>query len=386
MKTLVTATILAGVLLGLLAAVGPAADPEPVPTLPVDVVVPDKPALPAKDFAQAIPGEDAKIEMVYVPGGEFTLGSPETEAGRSPDEGPAQRVTVRPFWLAKTETTWAEYYAFWKDQRLFVADGVPEKNGGPTPPPDAITRPTNTYVPELYDHGRDGHPVLCMSHHAAMMFCHWLRWKTKLPYRLPTEAEWEFACRAGSSGPYGFDGGADKLGEYAWFAGNSSTAKDTDGSGPKAQADEPTTHVVGKKKPNAFGLHDMHGNLWEWCLDQYKADSYAGFGKLKPAFGAFVRPEADVKWGHVVRGGSYADKPDRVRSAARRKSEPVWIKDDPQAPTSVWWLTNMDVIGFRVALPADEYPGLVGLKPTLSKKPEPTEVGIRRKRKKSDDE
>ena len=361
--------------LGLVAA---PADPEPV--VPANPVVPVKPALDPKDFSQAVPGADAPFEMVYVAGGTFEMGSPADEPGRKPDEGPRHQVTVRPFWLAKYETTWAEYYAFWKDQSLYVAGEVPDTKGGPVTPPDAITRPTNTYVPELYEHGRDGHPVLCLSHHAAMTYCHWLRYKTKLGYRLPTEAEWEYACRAGTTGPYGFAGGADKLGEYAWSAANSATGKDTDNSGAKGQADEPTTHIVGRKKPNAFGLFDMHGNLWEWCLDQYAPAAYQARA-ADPLAAAFARPVPNVKWGHVVRGGCYADKPDRLRSAARRASEPVWVKDDPQGMSSVWWLTNMDVIGFRVCLPADEYPDLVGLKPTLVKKPEPSELGIRKVKK-----
>ena len=364
-----------------LALAAPRGDADAV-AVPRDFPVNYKTGLPPQSFAQKVPGtDDANIDMVYVAGGTFKMGSPAAEAGHQPDEGPEHLVTVRPFWMGKTELTWADFYAFWKDQSLYVADGVPEDKGGPVPPPDAITRPTNTYVLELYEHGRDGHPVLCMSHHAAMMYCHWLRWKTKLPYRLPTEAEWEFACRAGHPGPYGFDGGVEQLKDYAWYLGNSATATDTDNSGEKAQAEEPTTHVVGRKKPNAYGLHDMHGNLWEWCLDGYKADAYAlGGDPDKPVLGGFVKPLANVKWGHVVRGGSYADQPERLRSTARRKSEPVWVKDDPQAPTSVWWLTNMDVIGFRVCLPADEYPELVGLKPTLAKKPEPSEVGIRKRK------
>ena len=193
---LVAPVIVASLAAGLTLSAAPR-DDAPV-GVPRDFPVNYKPGLPPKSFAQKIPGaDDADLRMIYVPGGTFKMGSPETEAGRKPDEGPQHSVTVRPFWMGKTEVTWAEFYAFWKDRSLYVADGVPEDKGGPVPPADAITRPTNTYVLELYEHGRDGHPVLCMSHHAAMMFCHWMRWKTGLPYRLPTEAEWEYACRAG---------------------------------------------------------------------------------------------------------------------------------------------------------------------------------------------
>jgi formylglycine-generating enzyme required for sulfatase activity len=362
-----------------LAIAGPHEDEK---ILPENYTVAAKVELPSKPFTQAIPdSDDVKIDMVYIPGGEFLMGSPEGEIGRKLDEGPQRKVQVKPFFLAKFELTWAQYYAFWKDQKVFVAGEVPDTLAAKNTP-DAITRPTNTYVDELYEHGRDGHPALCMSHHAAMMYCQWLRWKTKLGYRLPTEAEWEYACRAGTTGAYSFDDKAEKLTDYAWFVENSNTNKETDQAGQKGAADEPTTHIVGKKKPNKFGLHDMHGNVWEWCLDQYDEKSFEKLSADKTNLGAFIKPLPNVKWGHPVRGGSYADKPDRLRSAARRASDPIWIKDDPQGLSSIWWLTNMDVIGFRVCLPVEEYPELVGLKPSLVKKPEALEVGVRKRVKK----
>jgi formylglycine-generating enzyme required for sulfatase activity len=329
-------------------------------TVPTDIVVPSRVSLPPSHFTDSVPDTEAKWEMVYIPGGEFLMGSPEDEPGRKPDEGPQHKVQVRPFWIGKCEVTWDEFYSFWKDEDLLVGDkpeSLPEefKNIGP----DALTRPTNTFVDELYDHGRDGHPALCMTHHAAMMYCEWLRWKTKKPYRLPTEAEWEYACRAGSTGPYGFDGGEDQLGDYAWYKENSADDDHPDG----------TTHPVGSKKPNAFGVHDMHGNVAEWVLDHYDPHFYEKFAKLELAFGPVNRPTSK-KWSHVVRGGSWADKPDRLRSAARRGSDKSWIKHDPQLPTSIWWLTKMDVIGFRVALPVEEYPDLIGLKPMVMRQPD----------------
>ncbi|MGL6097053.1 MAG: formylglycine-generating enzyme family protein, partial [Fimbriiglobus sp.] len=248
-----------------------------------------------------------------------------------------------------------EYYTFWKDESLHVGEKEFMTDNKVTA--DAITRPTNAYLDELYDHGRDGFPALCMSHHATMMYCHWLRAKTKLPFRLPTEAEWEFACRAGQVGPYGFDPKDGTLEDFAWFLSNSPDDDHPDG----------TTHKVGTKKPNAFGLHDMHGNVWEWCLDHYDPKFYVKFPADVFPLGPVNKP-TDQKWSHTVRGGSWADKPDRLRSATRWGSEKPWMKFDPQVPRSIWWLTKKDVIGFRVALPVEEYPELVGLKPMVLRK------------------
>jgi formylglycine-generating enzyme required for sulfatase activity len=200
-----------------------------------------------------------------------------------------------------------------------------------------------------------------------MMYCHWLRHRTKRGYRLPTEAEWEFACRAGQTGPFGFDEKAEKLGDHAWFIGNSATNEHTDANSKRGEAKEPTTHKVGVKKPNKYGLHDMHGNVWEWCLDHYDAKFYERFPADKLTLNPVNMPTA-AKWSHTVRGGSWADKPEQLRSAARRSSDKSWMKHDPQFPRSIWWLTKLDVIGFRVALPVEEYPELAGLKPMVIKK------------------
>ena len=298
----------------------------------------------------------AKFDMVWVPGGEFTMGSPDAEPGRDPNEGPRHKVKVGGFWMAKCEVTWDEFDVFWFDEGFLKADDTAAKKFGP----DAITRPTNTFVDATYGHEREGHPAICMTHHAAMMYCEWLRKKTGRAYRLPTEAEWEYAARAGKGeSPYSFGTDSKELDEYAWFKENSS-----DDDHPKG-----TTHTVGTKKPNPFGLHDMYGNVWEWTLDQYDADAYTTRAKNPLSLRPVTLP-TDKKWSHVVRGGSWADKADKLRSAARRMSDKTWMKWDPQEPQSIWWLTRMDVIGFRVVLAEDEQPDLAGLKPKIVKKSE----------------
>lgn len=323
------------------------------PTVPPAPKVTAKVDLPPKNFTQEIPGTSIKIEMVYVPGGEFLMGSPATETGRADNEGPQVKVKVRPYWLAKFECTWDEFDEWWKNEKLMTADRVPV----PQARPDAITRPTNPYVDELYDHGRNGFPAICMTHHSAMMYCHWLRSKTGRGYRLPTEAEWEYAARAGSTGKYCCKD--SEIGDYAWYKANS----------PDDDHERGTTHKVGTKKANAFGLHDMHGNVWEWCLDHYEPNTLAKLATDKLNENVFVKP-TDKKWSHVVKGGSWADKEDQLRSAAKRGSDKSWMKHDPQLPQSIWWLTKMDVIGFRVALPVEEYPALLDLKPMVEKKPD----------------
>jgi formylglycine-generating enzyme required for sulfatase activity len=364
MKYIVSTSLVFGFVVALLTAV-PVVSQEPMPVIPESPKVPNKLDLPLKNFTQELPKLEVKFDMVYVPGGEFLMGSPANEAGREANEGPLHKVQVKPFWLAKYEVTWNEYYAFWQDERLYKTGEVPEAEALKLKA-DAITRPTNAYVPELYDMGKDGHPAVCMSHHSAMMYCHWLRWQTKRGYRLPTEAEWEYACRAGFDGPYGFDSNSDKLGDYAWYKANSASKDHVDAADEKAE-DQGRTHKVGTKKANKFGVHDLHGNVAEWVLDHWDDKFYAKFPTDKLTLGP-VNVPTDRKWGHVVRGGSWADTAERLRSAARRGSDRTWMRHDPQIPRSIWWLTKMDVIGFRVALPVEEYPDLVGLKPMVEKK------------------
>jgi formylglycine-generating enzyme required for sulfatase activity len=301
----------------------------------------------------------SQFEMVFVPGGEVTVGSPDNEPGRLPNEGPRYKAKVGNFWMQKFEVTWNDWDIFWYDESYPKADAEEAKKLGP----DAITRPTNTFLDETYDHGRDGHPALSMTHHAAMMYCEWLRKKTGRNYRLPTEAEWEYAARAGKGDSAYFFGDDPKdLGDYAWFAENS---RDDD------YPDKPKgcTHKVGTRKPNPFGIHDLYGNVWEWTLDQYDEKTYEKRAKNPLNLRPVNVPTAD-KWAHVIRGGSWADKADKLRSAARRVSEESWQKHDPQEPRSIWWLTRMDVVGFRVVLAEEEPPELLGLKPKVVKKSE----------------
>jgi formylglycine-generating enzyme required for sulfatase activity len=311
------------------------------------------PCVPAEETERAV-----KFDMIFIPAGEFVMGSPADEPGRDPNEGPQHRVRVGGFWLGKCEVTWDEFDLFRQDETY-----PRESDQKAAPPgPDAITRPSQTYVDETYDHGREGHPAISMTHHAAMMYCHWLRKKTGKAYRLPTEAEWEYAARGGKGDlPYFFGTDPKQLGDYAWFKDNSADEENFPDK-PKG-----CTHKVGTLKPNPFGLHDMYGNVWEWTLDQHDPKAYETRAGRKFSIRPVAVPTAE-KWSHVVRGGSWADRPERCRSAARRVSDESWQKHEPQEPKPVWWLTKMDVIGFRVALAGDEQPELVGLWPKVVRK------------------
>ena len=183
--------------------------------------------------------------------------------------------------------------------------------------------------------GRSGQPAICITHHAAMEYCRWLSEKTGKLYRLPTEAEWEYACRAGTKTAYFWGDELDKIDEYAWYVNN---------------AEKPMP--VGKKKPSPWGLYDIHGNVAEWCLDHYVADAYKQFAAAKPCKGPVILPDAK-EYPYVVRGGSWDDDAELLRSAARRGSNLEWSVQDPQRPQSIWWHTDATFAGFRIVRPLE---------------------------------
>jgi formylglycine-generating enzyme required for sulfatase activity len=294
-----------------------------------------------KPYVEVLPGTAVKFEMVPIRGGTFAMGSPATERGRQPDEGPPHKVKIRPFWMQKTEMTWEAFDRFSFNKNLASNPGGGPSNNGV----DALTSPTPPYSDPTFGYGRRGHPVISVSHHAAMEFCRWLSAKTGKRYRLPTEAEWEYACRAGTRTAYSFGEVPIKLSEYAWFRLNS----------------EDAPHAVGLKKPNPWGLFDMHGNVAEWCLDLYDKDYYKTLGPLVPAEAPVLIPGAQ-HYPHVVRGGSWEEDGLALRCARRSASKLSWNRQDPQRPQSIWWLTDATHVGFRVVRPLEEQEDLKGLK------------------------
>lgn len=299
--------------------------------LPVTALAADTPA-ELKPYTEAITGTDISFDMVPIPGGEFEMGSPDDEEGRKPDEGPVHKVKIEPFWMGKCEVTWDEYdiWSFNLDiQRRKLTKTQPTELDKKA---DAVTRPTKPYTDMTFGMGHDGFPAICMSQLAAKMYCRWLSEKTGHYYRLPTEAEWEYACRAGTKGPYSFD--AAELDDHAWHADNS----------------EYQYQPVGQKKPNPWGLHDMHGNVAEWTLDGYDPGFYATF-EGKTAESPLNVPPAAEQYNRVARGGSWDQPVEELRSAFRLASNPAWNQQDPQRPQSIWYLTDGTFVGFRVVRP-----------------------------------
>jgi formylglycine-generating enzyme required for sulfatase activity len=286
-----------------------------------------------KSYTNTIPGTRATYVMVPIPGGEFMMGSPENEPGRKPDEGPQHKVKISPFWMQQCEVTWNEYELFmYPDEERRMRGTVPTNDSGDKLA-DAVTHPSKPYVEMSFGMGKDGFPAISMTQHAANKYCQWLSAKTGQFYRLPTEAEWEYACRAGTTTAYFFGTDTNKLGDYAWYEQNSDF---------KYQK-------VGKKKPNPWGLYDMCGNVVEWVLDQYDPDFYqqsAGRAVTTDPWNKATKP-----YPHSTRGGSWDDEAGACRSAARRGSDRTWKMTDPQLPKSIWYFSDAQFLGFRIVRP-----------------------------------
>ncbi len=354
------ASVLSALIVGGVSLVA-AQDEKPAATQDVEhkSVYPTAPttAPPATKVARAYPGEDGKMmpyaevitgtsvnfSMTPIPAGTFLLGSPADEADRKEWEGPQIPVQLSAFWMGTHEVRWNEYSQFMDSldkRRRTQQKTEPEAQDAWA---DAVSRPTPPYVPMDFDMGTDGYPAISMTQFAAKQYTKWLSMKTGRFYRLPTEAEWEYAARAGTTTPFSFGADAGSVDDYGWWFDN------CDG-----QYQPP-----GKLKANPFGLFDMHGNVAEWCLDAFSKDGYAYLlvdGEVP------TTPVADpIQWPttlypRVARGGSWDDDPDRLRSAARRGSSRSWKSQDPQLPKSIWYLTDAQFLGIRVVRPLNPPP------------------------------
>ncbi len=245
-----------------------------------------------KVFVQEIPGTTVKFELVFIPDGEFVFADP-TKGGQK------RKVKVKGFWLGRTEVTWDEYDVFL--YKLDLTEDEEEET-------DAYARPSRPYGAPDMGWGHHGYPAINIHYQAAEQYCRWLSYKTKRKFRLPTEAEWERAARGGTTGPFSFDTSANpswSLGCVAfpqaepnmWWCNNSGN----------------TTHPAGSKQANPYGLHDMHGNVWEWVGDWYA--SYPSAAVTDP-----TGPSSGSN--RILRSGSWSADAQICRSAYRGYGAP----------------------------------------------------------------
>ena len=305
-----------------------------------------------ENFVETVPGTSASISMIAIPGGTFTMGSPASEAFHQANESPQRQVEVSSFFMGEMEVTWDQFWAFY-------AETMSE---GRTPPAkvyannsredvDAVSGPTPPFGFPDQGWGMGERPAITMTHYSAEIFCQWLSLKTGKKYRLPTEAEWEYAARGGTSTPYFFEGspsdytnegfwngifGADttQINRYVIYVNNS-----------KNRSQEPSQVLA-----NPFGLKNMLGNVMEYCSDWYADDAYSQLadGAKDPK-----GPESGTEY--VVRGGNYASDAAELRSAARSHTvHDEWLRTDPQNPKSIWWYSDIKGIGFRVVCEVPE--------------------------------
>ncbi len=270
-----------------------------------------------KSYDQKIGSSPVAFKMVTIPPGKFQMGSKSIMADN--DETPVQEIELSAFWLGEHEVTFAEWDLYFNDMSLPQSKVI-----------DGVTRATPQYIDLTWGMGRDGtHPTNSMSQQAAMMYCKWLYTKTGFFYRLPTEAEWEYACKSASSSAAME---TEALKEIGYFIDNS----------------EGKFHHVKEKKPNAWGLYDMLGNLSEWTMDQYDPAYYASITRKDP----ITTPA--TRYPRTVRGGSFQDNATQLRCSNRIPSDAKWNQRDPQIPKSRWWLTDGMFVGFRVARPLQQ--------------------------------
>lgn len=287
-------------------------------------------------FTERIPGSTVQFDMVAIPGGTFVMGSPADEPFRKPDEGPRHTVHIRPFFMGKLEVSWDEYLAFFT-QTGGAGHGTQQEKAV-----DGISGPTPPWGDPAQGWGRGTRPAITMTWQAAEAYCKWLSKVTGKHYRLPTEAEWEYAARGGTQGPYFFEGNPKKYSRHGWM--KKIVAPDTAvigryviyGMNSGGKTAEPSGLL-----PNPFGLVNMLGNVAEFCSDWY-APEYPAAEAENPAGPA----EGTEK---VIRGGSFMSDAADVRCAARDYTRTTdWLKTDPQIPKSIWWYSDCRHVGFRV--------------------------------------
>jgi formylglycine-generating enzyme required for sulfatase activity len=274
-----------------------------------------------ENYSQELKGASFFIEMIAVEGGSFIMGVANDNPYRSENEKPGHEVLVDDFWMGTYEISWEQYDAFiYAD---FEADQFQKKEVLTNMGIDAVTGATSPYEDMSDGMGKGSSPAVNMTQYAAIMFCKWLSAKTGVFFRLPTEAEWEYACKKGKTDD------VENLDDYGIYKANSNKKY----------------METGSKTPNTLGIYDMLGNVSEWVLDQYSTDYYA----ISPKENPWNVPSK--LYPRVVRGGSWKDTASKLCCTSRQRSRPNWKVRDPQIPKSNWWHTDASFIGFRVVRP-----------------------------------
>jgi formylglycine-generating enzyme required for sulfatase activity len=303
-------------------------------------------------FKEMIPGTSTDFEMIALPGGTTLIGSPESETYRREDEGPQIKIKINPFWMGKWEVAWEEYEIFLKEAGVQGRSEDQYQYVKQSNTVDAVTGPTPAYGNPDQGWGKGKRPAITMSHFAAQKYCEWLSKKTGKTYRLPTEAEWEYACRATTSSAYFFDSEPEQLSENRLW--NRIFGMDTTVINQFVRYSlnsQGKTHPPQSVGANPFGLLHMLGNVREFCSDWYQSNSYSLYTDeiIENPSG----PDSGTQY--VVRGGSFRTVADNLRSAARdHTEEDRWLLTDPQRPKSLWWYSDCNDVGFRVVCEYDE--------------------------------
>ena len=299
------------------------------------------------DFTETIPGTIITINMKAIPGGTFRMGSPDKESFHEADESPMRNVTISPFFMSEIEITWDQYWSFFENtmsEGRIPPNVVYANNSNPDIEADAVSGATPPYGNPEQGWGSGSRPAITMTHYAAEVYCLWLSKKTGKKFRLPTEAEWEYASRGGTETPYFFSGDPKEFSDKGLFRKFFEASTDTItnyfiyNKNSKNRTQEPA-----KVKANPFGLKNMQGNVMEYCADKYNPDGYA-----KTAIQ--VKDPIELKGEEfVIRGGNYMSDASDLRSAARDHTQhDAWLKRDPQQPKSLWWYSDIRGIGFRI--------------------------------------
>ncbi len=271
-------------------------------------------------YTEKLEGIRVTLKMLPIPAGEFRM-----KGIAADDEFTAK---LDSFWMAEKELPWDLYLPFMEPKVSRNKDGYPQDDSQVKEGMTILAQPSQPYHAMSFGMGVRRHPAIAMTHHAANKYCQWLSWQTGHFYRLPTEAEWEYAARAGRT-----DDSPENIDLVAWY--------DESSGG--------TYRRIGKKSPNPWGLYDMLGNVMEWTLDGYVENRRAALGDRDEVQNPWIR--AVAPYPHVCKGGHWNASISELSFSARVPSSPQWKISDPQSPKSIWYHTNITWLGFRPVRP-----------------------------------